>query len=493
MEELSKLSKLIIHTLNLSRVLPVGGRNSKENKFIENLVHDKYTDDAQAANDIYNSDSKDVRYKMLKHRTKKRLYNNLLFLDPISLSLKDFVRMEQECFMFLHQAYILKRQYEFDLVLNLANKAFRIAMKYDFSDIVVAALELKAFCLSELGLKHEFLSCSNQLKESNEKLFFEKKSIVIFQDINVNLKQTTRKRQNYLSCLPESIKQLELLWDQAQTFSSFDAYYKSSIFYYELTGEFDAIISMTKKSLIWLDMGKINRYRFDELYNKFILVYAHLRSRNINDGLKYASLYVNDFNTNSFNWFPYMENYFLLALHAKEYDLGHIIIDKVSKNTTFNKVSKSARERWMLYRSYLSIISASNFGENNPINPFLMPLPEYSKDKQGFNVAILILQFIYYLQKNDAEALLYRIESLKKYILTHLKETFSLRSKIFLKMLILTVTEDFDAKICRDKGQKLYQKLLDTPAPGDAFAEIEIIPYEHLWEHILCTLENSSK
>ena len=53
---------------------------------------------------------------------------------------------------------------------------------------------------------------------------------------------------------------------------------------------------------------------------------------------------------------------------------------------------------------------------------------------------------------------------------------------------MLTVTEDYDEASCRIKGAKHYQKLIETPTPGDAYAEIEIVPYEHLWELILETL-----
>ena len=27
------------------------------------------------------------------------------------------------------------------------------------------------------------------------------------------------------------------------------------------------------------------------------------------------------------------------------------------------------------------------------------------------------------------------------------------------------------------------------PLPGDAFTEVEIVPYEHLWEHVLLSLD----
>ena len=70
-----------------------------------------------------------------------------------------------------------------------------------------------------------------------------------------------------------------------------------------------------------------------------------------------------------------------------------------------------------------------------------------------------------------------------------MKDAFSLRSKLFLKLLILAVTEDFDAESIKKKGKRHIEKLTDTPTPGDAFAEIEIVPYEHLWELILSMLQ----
>lgn len=223
-----------------------------------------------------------------------------------------------------------------------------------------------------------------------------------------------------------------------------------------------------------------------------MLVYAHLRARKLEQGLLYAEEYLKDFNERYINWFAYMENYFLLAIHSRKYKLAHLLISKVYDNSAYTKISNVAKERWGLYNAYLQLYYTREVPVNAGTNFFDITFsPEYSKDKQGFNVAILILQFILFLKKDNRELLLYKIESLKKYIETHLKDTFSLRSKTFLKLLILVVTEDFDAAACKARGSKLYTKLIETPPPGDAFAEIEIVPYEHLWELIISILEKA--
>lgn len=494
MDELLKLSKIVTNSVNLNLSLPIeNGRASKENLFIESLKNKKYETDSEASKEIYGSTPNDVRYKMLKHRLKKKLYNSLLFVDFNKLGLKNQFYKEHEVMTLLHQAYILRRQFELDLVIGLTNKVIAIAEQYEFTNHLITALELKASCYTENGnikmLSKTLKELDNQVSRRNKEV----KAISLYQTVKVCLKKSITTRKNLLPKVPSIVTELESLWRQTNTFSCFDAYYKTSMSYYELEGDFEKIVDMTTSSLKWLDEGLLNKELFNSNFNTFILVYAHLRSKRYEDGLKYASIYCNDFKYNSVNWFSFMENYFLLALHSRQYELSKILFQKIYDNPSFKIISKAAKERWSLYQMYLEVVNRGITSESNIFNnPYSLSLPEYSKDKLGFNVAILILQFVYFLQKNDSEALLYRIESLKKYILTHLKDAFSLRSKTFLKLLILTVTEDFDAEACRKKGQKLYQKLIETPPPGDAYAEIEIVPYEHLWDHILLILDNHS-
>lgn len=494
MDELMKLIKVVTRSLNLSRALPLETEAaSKEVIFFNNLKKEKYTSDAEAALDLYESTPNDKRYKMLKHRMKRKFYNNLYFLDYRKLGLQVYYQKEHECFSLLHQAYILRRQEEFDLVIGLANRILDIAIEFDFTDMAVSALELKAYCYSEQGKLKDFTKASEALAEAVQARNYEREALLLFQEVNVNQKNSIKTRKNFLPQLPRIIARLEELWKLSRTFSAFDSFYKVSIHYYELEGNFEKITEMTVQSVKWLEDKTINANRFDSLYNKFILVYAHLRNRDSRNGLVYAKAYVNDFSETSFNWFAYMENYFLLALHSKEYSLAEHLLHQVLQNNTYPRVGKAAKERWLLYQLYNKLVTPGQSADASASqNPFLVSLPEYSKDKQGFNVAILILQFIHFLKNGDAEALVYRIESLNKYILTHLKDAFSLRSKLFLKLLMLTVTEDFNSFACRKKGQKYYDKLAATPTPGDAYAEIEIIPYEHLWELILGILEKQN-
>ncbi|WP_439882277.1 hypothetical protein ACSX1A_03750 [Pontibacter sp. MBLB2868] len=489
MYELNALARLLKYCNSPSCSLPEMNMKGKEGMFVSKLIDNGFDSDEGAALDLYNASPNDVRYKMLKHRVKKKFYNSLFLLNYQKLKLKPYVQSEQECYLLLHHANLFLKQSDFKLAEINVKKVIAIASEYQLINLEIAALEIILFCNSELGALKSYKSNKQKLDELLKKKVIDREAVSLFQLIKIQLNKSVKSRREYLPQLQNDVLHLESLWQQSKTFDAFNAYYKVYLWYYELIGDFSKIVELTVLSEDLVKNGDVSILRFDASFNKYVLVYAHLRSSKHKMGLYYAEKYVQDFNKNSFNWFAFFENYFLLALHSKEYNLAEVLLDQVFRNSYYNRITPVAKERWQLYQAYLFIIKGDDLLKHKATNPYLISLPEHSKDKQGSNVAILILQFYYFLQKKDIEALIYRIESLKKYIHTHLKDAFSLRSKLFLKLLVLTVTEDFNPDVCRKRGQKNYEKLLATPPPGDAYSEIEIVPYEHLWQSILTVLE----
>lgn len=487
MKEIKKLIDIVLACSQAEAgLLDFKKQSIKEKKLIHSVEHGLYETDEEAAQDLYNTHPNDVRYKMLKHRVKKKLFNELSYVCPQKVTSNFVQQKEIQCNSLIYQANIVRVRYEFDLVTSLAGKALAIAQEFDFIDLKVSALELLSLSYSEQGYAKKFAAAQEELKLAMSHFVKEREAVSLFQQATIQLRKSTKTRKEFLPLLPKIILQLEELWKGSGTFSAYYAYYRTYIMYHELQGNFKEIIDITVDALKRVSENKINAHRFEMTYNNYIMVYAHLRAKYFNDGLAYAEKNLSLYNPDTRNWFAYMENYFLLAIHARQYELADILQRKVFDNSAFHIIPTVAKERWLLYRAYFRLVyPKATMSEGEAQNPYLLSLPEYSKDKLGFNVAILTLQFIYLLERGETEALLYRIESIKKYVSTHLKDAFSLRSKLFLKLLVLTVTEDYDAVACRTKGEALYKKLMDTPAPGDAYAEIEIVPYEHLWDLIL--------
>jgi len=488
MQEIQKLLK-VIQGVSSKNSLDANLIKNKglEGLFLSGVIQGNFANDKSAAQLLYGSEQNDVRYKMLKHRVKKKLYNKLLTIE-INSNLTA-LQKEMECVRLLNIAKLLFKQLEYPLSISISNKVISIAQDYEFNEYLLQAYEIEIAAFTNQGLLKAFNDAREKYLYYLHLVNLEKEANVLHQLAKAHLKSTVKIRKNLLKELPAIISRLEDILAEAYSFEIFLAYYRTSILYYELVGEFLQIIKITKDAAQKVQEGKINPIRFDIKFNTYTLIYAHFRTKDYSTGLMYASDYYSLFDPSNKNWFAYMENYFLLALHAKQYELASVLLHRVRTNSSFYIINNDAKERWQLFTAYLYFVKpAYPVLEGFNYQKFITSITEYSKDKQGFNVAILILQFLYFLKKGDTEGLLYRIESLKKYILTHLKDSFSLRSKLFLKLLMLTVTEDYNEESCRIKGAKHYQKLIETPTPGDAYAEIEIVPYEHLWELILETL-----
>jgi hypothetical protein len=181
-------------------------------------------------------------------------------------------------------------------------------------------------------------------------------------------------------------------------------------------------------------------------------------------------------------------------MHDGDYALAGSLLRRMQNNPFVTIISQPARQRWDLFRAYLFFVRPEEAGLR-PLHfaQLVQRIPDHSRDKQGYNVAILILQFLHYLREGNVEALLARLESLRKYENAHLRDAATLRSRLMFRLLQLTVKENFEPRACEKKGQALLTRLQETPPPGEAFAEIEIIPYENLWQQTLLMLRQQTE
>jgi hypothetical protein len=121
-----------------------------------------------------------------------------------------------------------------------------------------------------------------------------------------------------------------------------------------------------------------------------------------------------------------------------------------------------------------------------------LTVPEYARDKRGYNVAILVFQMLHYLRQQSLEPVLTRLERLRKYQQRHLRDAATLRSRLLLRLLLLLPEENFDPKLLAKRGQNLLTQLGQAPMVGDADAEVEIIPYEQVWTLVLEILRSGT-
>ena len=493
MEDLRKLVQIVTNRAQKNHPL-IETKNkfvAKEADLFLKIKKGVLQTDEQAATLLYKSKPNDPRLKMLKSRLRKKLLNHLFFLDFSDNRLKVSLRYQQECLSLLHQGRTLMNEGEHKISGKLLQNTLKLATEAEFTSIIITCLETLLINYSITVRSNLYYKTKEKLEHYRKLAAFEHEAEDLFLTARLEQNKSVIAKRRFLPKLDKSLIRLKELWETTHSANIFESYYILNITKQELYGNFAEILNITTTSEKLLQKGKINKKRFDERYNIYVTVYAYLRVKEYNKGLAFAEANVQAFNRSTNNWFAFMENYMLLAMHAGKYDLAVKIFDDVTSNSFFKKIRVNAQERWMLYSSYLYFINPTkNLVRQSSYKQLISSIPEYSKDKQGFNVAILVLQFLYHVQAKDTDLLGFLIESLKKYAGRHLRENFSKRSLYFFKLLVVVVNANLDYQESLKKGKTFYERLQSTPVPGDAFAEIEIIPYEQLWAILLKILED---
>ena len=123
---------------------------------------------------------------------------------------------------------------------------------------------------------------------------------------------------------------------------------------------------------------------------------------------------------------------------------------------------------------------------------FINSVPFHSKDKSGQNITILVLQILFLLSDRKYDKIIDRIDALTQYSYRYLRNDETFRSNCFIKMLILMSNASFNPIRTRTYTMELSKKLKKSHLNTDEKStQVEIIPYDYLWEVILEVLERN--
>jgi hypothetical protein len=130
----------------------------------------------------------------------------------------------------------------------------------------------------------------------------------------------------------------------------------------------------------------------------------------------------------------------------------------VFDNKYFEKLPEETTDKWKLYNAYIHLVHSGSYYLKNNYENILESLPEYHKDKEGFNVAVLFLQVLYFVEQREIDKIMDCRNELKKYMANHFKENFSYRSRTFFKLINIVVENELNFKQVQLKSRYLVKK-----------------------------------
>ena len=180
-------------------------------------------------------------------------------------------------------------------------------------------------------------------------------------------------------------------------------------------------------------------------------------------------------------------------IYSGDYAQSIELLTQIIENPRFNKTSEYYKELFYTSLGYMYLLVDSGLvgGSNDlkdrlpdfKLGRFLNTVPVFSKDKRGINVSILLMHIAFLLLRKDYNAIIDRVDSLNQYVYRYLRKDDSFRSNCIIKMVIQITRADFNKIRAERYTSELRRQLNEVPLIGSGEnIEIEVIPFEVLWE-----------
>ncbi len=198
----------------------------------------------------------------------------------------------------------------------------------------------------------------------------------------------------------------------------------------------------------------------------------------------------------SLSWYKGREQHLILQLYRRDYSAAWNIFHRASHNKGYRLLPDMEKESWKIYEAMMHLLirgkKLPSVGDKNlKISRFLNEVPEFAKDKRGMNIPVLILHTLFLLFEGDFEKAESRIRALEKYAARHLHESDdTFRTSCFLQALLQIPKSGFQPQQAAQSAESWLRRMSTVPVMfAGSPHEVEVVPYEHLWEWAMEALE----
>lgn len=470
-------------------------KKTNVNVLYEKILAGDFKTDNDAADFFFNSDSNSSNYKNLKRALRQKIINTLFFLKPTAQS-SDYERAYLNCSKNMYAANTLMFFQANNSGSNLCAKVLTKATEYELTEFILKASRLlKIHYAIRLGnqkkydyynaiYKHysEVRRCELLAEEFYCKLILPKVANKSTDDVTYAL-----AKESYEILKPHLEK-------YTSPFLHFIGNY-IRIIALMTNFEYEKSIEVCEKVITFFE-NKSYLYKTPLRVFCHNQLVCHIQLKEYDKGKKVVEKSNNLVRKGTFSWFQNNELALLLAFHSKNYQYAFDIYQEVIAQNRFKNMPGALREKWLIYEAYIyflfriDLISIpENVQRRFKLGKFLNSIPTYSKDKRGLNIPILIIQILYMIVKKDYDKSIDRIEAIEKYCSRYLTNPNNMRSNCFIKMLLQIPISYFHKAGVERRVAKYLKRLLDNPLNISKQArEIEIIPYEDLWDFVMDSL-----
>lgn len=500
---MEKIKELVgvVNRIKSQRIEVIGKGKSKRGQLIkalyDGIATGKYETDEQAAEDLYGANYNFTNYTTLKNRLQNQLLNSIFFINLSDYHLTDFQQAYIEARKTSAIIQILLGRTSRKTSIDLAEKLIRKSLKYQFTEINLD--------LARILRRHYRIFEHDMPKSKKYDQIVEEQLAILTAETEIeNLYELAvqglgNKRSSRIELAEKAKTYIPKAKAITQKYDSIKIGQFSHLLFVlapELANNYKGIEKACLAAIQYYDAkGELNSKEKSLIfYIKLLAAYIPLKK--FKEGETIATKILTAITPGSFNWFLAIEHYFLLSLHTGNYQRGNELFLQATTDKGFKKLMPDYSEIWLVYGAYIEYLKISGLLERDGnktfrVARFMNQVPVFSKDKRGINISILIVHILILIAQGKETKVIDKVEALRTYVYTHLRNDESLRSNCFIKMLLRMVEAKFHRNATIRKTKLLRKKLESAPIGTKGFSQyVEIIPYEKLWEISLGYLSN---
>jgi len=503
MENLKEIV-LFVNKQKIARIEVMGNPSNYEGKMKKlylGIVEGKYKTDKEALTDLYGKKGSISSYKKLKNRLQNRLINTAFFIDVNKPNFDNSQRAYYQSQKSVAAIDILLGRGARKVSMNLAERTLRQTLKFEYTEMSINLLKKlsRHYGVIEKN-KQKFNYYSSMTQKYLEIYNAETLAEQFYTQLNFNSKYNSIVKSSIIEEAIDFTNQLKIYIDKVDSNRFLMVAYLVFLFRYEIIHDYESVIKICDEAL-----EKFEKKGQKRPINIFIFL-----SRKINFLIQmknYEEAEVNIIRAlnlapeGKINWLTMNEKYLRMNFHSKKYQKAYDLFIKITRDLGFQLTYKNIIETWKIYEAYLNFFieikkikpstEIGKKGKKFRISKFLNDVPTYSSDKRGLNIPILIIQLLFLLQQKNYDKVIDKAEALNAYCYRYLKKDDTFRSNCFIKMLLVLPKGNFNRIAVERKSKALVEKLQSVPLEvARQSVEIEIVPYEDLWEIVLNMLDN---
>ncbi len=477
-------------------------KDQKLYRLYEGILKGEFNSDSQACRKLYGTNDLDKGYRNIKSRLEKRAVNTLFFIDLNAASYNDLQKANYNCYKNLAATKFLTGRGARKASIKLAEKTLRISLKFELYDIAINLLkDLRTYYGTLLGDQKRLKKYNHMFNRLKEDRDYEEQAREMYDNLASHFVHSKTIKPFHVRMAKLYAQELEPLLAKS-SYGQFRLFaHTVLVLRYQIENDHKGTIKACNQALHFFQnqpyQSKIQVFNF---IFKRLNSYIQIKEYEAADvDAKHCLTLVNE---GSVNWFIVSQFYILLLFHSGKIQEGFSFYRKVRfiRNKKKSKL-EIGKEFWNLIEAFIDYFIQIGKIEI-PLNKrkprfdsksFVKSLPAFSKDKRGMNITILVLQILFLFGEKKEEEVNNRMEALRNYSSRYLRKNDDFRSNCFIKMFLKIQESNYNRIALERNTRDLFKKLKTKPLEvASKPIEMEIIPFEMLWEMVLESLDRKS-